>query len=211
MRHNWNADRKLSLPAIELERAVIDSLRAYERDEEVLAYAEEMQKGMVSRLDVLRSQIVRSGKDLTELGDQERELAEQLKGVAGGSARVLEWLDRRLEEIERQRQETQQRLHELEREEQLLGERAVDVRTLRSSLKVMFDRFQASDLPTQRGLMRQIFKRIRVFKDNKVGLTWSIPMNKPQCHRGEHWGLASGMKSGPTIRQKTFTSSRPAC
>ena len=119
-----------------------------------------------------------------------------MKTVEGGSARVAKWLDSQLGEIDRQRQDAQQRVHELEREELTLSERAVDTRTLRSSLKAMFDRFQESDLPTQRGLMRQVFKKIQVFKDNRVKLTWSIPNNKPQCHGGEHWGLASRLSGG---------------
>lgn len=101
---------------------------------------------------------------------------------------MTKWLDSQLGEIDRQRQDAQQRFHELEREEQTLSERAVDTRTLRSSLKAMFDRFQESDLPNQRELVRQIFK--------KAKLTWSIPNSKPQCHGGEHWGLASGLSGG---------------
>jgi hypothetical protein len=137
---HYNPQNRFGLPALKLERAVIDALRVYENNEELLGYVNEMRRGQVSRLDLLRSEITRVERELTEVDREDASLLDDLRKAGGGtlSSRTTEWLEKRLAEMDRHREGARVRLDELRREEQLTAARSVDARTLRASLKGVF-------------------------------------------------------------------------
>ncbi len=63
----------------------------------------------------------------------------------------------------------------LDIEENELAKNAIDHKALRHFLKQLFDRLHAADEAIKRGIIRQLFKNIMVYKKNQIKVTWTIP------------------------------------
>lgn len=165
-----------TVDAISIEKAVVKALRAYEKDPKLIECVSQIQGNLFSRSDFIEQQINDTKRLLAKLDQEESELVEKLKMTEGsGSKRVFKWLDNMLEDIEQRKDGLQQTLHGLERDRDTIQNQAVDVRSLRSSLKVLFDQLEASDPAVMRGIFRNLFNEVVVSKENKIKITWRIP------------------------------------
>lgn len=170
-----NRKNDCTLDALSLEKAVVKGLRFYEKAERLIEHVGKIQKNQFTRLSFFDQQITTTEKKIKELSDRERELEKKLGNAVGGSKRVSVWLDRQLGEIEAERLKATGVLDGLMRERGVLGEEAVDARSLKTSLKTLFDRLDSATPEVQRGIFRQVFREITVLRDNKVKITWKVP------------------------------------
>ena len=168
-----NEKNNFSLDAPAIEQAVVDALRIYENDQRMIECVGEVRKRHSSMIDVVRQQVADLQRQLKDVQRDEDGLGDEIRNA--GSKRIAEWLDKRLAEIEGKRSSLQRTLLELEAELAALSGKSIDARSLKSSLKIIFDRLTAAEPEVQRGIFRQLFKRIVVFKSNKVQVTWAIP------------------------------------
>lgn len=170
-----NPQNDITVDAEAVENAVVNSLRVYENDKRMIEKVKDLQKNQFSQLDFIKQQIQQIKSELEKLDKEEKGLGEQLNGGEGNSQRILKWLDGKLAEIEEKRIDLQGILIELQREREGLEKQSVNVLSLKSSLKVVFDKLMMADPATKRGIFRQLFKKVEIFKENLLKITWAIP------------------------------------
>lgn len=170
-----NRKNDCTLDAMAIEKAVIRGMKFYEKNDRLIEYVSRIEKTQHRQLDFVVQQIAATEKKVKNLGQRERELEKGLGDMNGGSKRVSDWLDRQLTAIDSERQTAMSVLDGLKREQQTLTEGSVDSKSLKSSLKSLFDQLEKAPPEIQRGIFRQVFKDITVFKDNTVKITWLVP------------------------------------
>ncbi|MBF0300299.1 MAG: hypothetical protein HQK51_16375, partial [Oligoflexia bacterium] len=173
-----NPQHDLTVDAEAVEDAVVNSLRVYENDKRMIEKVKELQKNQFSQLDFIKQQIQQTKSELEKLDKEENSTGDQLKqSYAKGevSERIMKWLDKRLTEIENTRNELQCTLAELQKEKEAWEKQSVNVLSLKTSLRIVFDKLRMADPATKRGIFRQLFKKVEVFKDNFLKITWAIP------------------------------------
>ncbi len=172
----YNKKNKVSLSAPDLEKSVIKSMRIFENDEKMIAYANELKKDSFTKLDFVKQQILKIEKELKGVRKKENDLMDNLNSMSSsGTVRVIEWLDQQLKEIEERKIVLQKNIVELEKEQDNLADKYVDAKSLKYSLSVVFDKLDSAAPDVQRGIVRQLFKKITVSKNNKVNIDWRIP------------------------------------
>lgn len=169
-----NRKNRCTIDAHKLEQAVIQALRVFENDGRLIHHVNKIKNQQYSKLELVRQQTNQCTKQLSDLMKKEKQLVDQIGG-GGVSNRIVSWLEKQLEDIESERLDLKARIQVLSREEALLQKSSLDVKTLGSSLKVLFDRLQSAEPEIQRGIFRQVFKKIIVKKGNKIEISWKVP------------------------------------
>lgn len=196
----WNAKNRIRLKAPEIEEAVIRSLRIYEEDKRITSAVDTLNAQSTSQLELVEQQIRQVKCELQIVAEEEVGLVRTLKD-SGGSlhGRVGDWLNGELQKIDEKRQNLSNQLALLERNQTHLKSFQLDPKALKHSLKRLFDRFDNADVPTKRGIVRQLFSKVTVYETNKVEITWRIPNVKeenPFAMKGA-WLLRTGSNRRP--------------
>lgn len=176
-----NPKNDITVDAEAVEDAVVNSLRVYENDKQMIEKVKDLQKNQFSQLDFIKQQIQQTKSELEKLDKEEKGLGDQLRQFGaseGNGKRVMKWLDQRLAEIERGRTELQCTLAELQKDKDGLEKQSVNVLSLKTSLRIVFDKLRMADPATKRGIFRQLFRKVEVFKDNFLKITWAIPTSE---------------------------------
>lgn len=172
----YNKRHKLSLEAPRLEESVLNSLRVFEDNQKMISYANELKKDTYSKLDFMNQEISKRHSEMRAIEKEESELLQNLRSMnSKGSSRVMEWLDSQLHEIENKKLQVKESLTMLGKEKESLEGAFLDAKSLKNSLKAVFDRLDQAAPDVQRGIVRQLFKKIRVFKDNRIEIQWNVP------------------------------------
>jgi DNA invertase Pin-like site-specific DNA recombinase len=176
----YNAKNKIRVSADEIEGAVFNSLRIFEDDEKMIEHARKVKKETFSKLDFVKREISKRRKELKEISKEEESLLETLRTAGGGKSgqRVLRWLDEQLEGLEERKRLTKEAIASLKGEQLDLSEAKVDANSLKKSLKVVFDRLEASDPEVKRGIARQLFKSVKLCLGNRLEVSWNLPLSR---------------------------------
>ncbi len=192
-----NEQNKFSVDAAGLEKAVTQSLRMFENNEKMIGYANEIRRETCSRVDFLEQQIRKAKAELTRIDTEEKGLTEKINAVSSESPqRVMEWINGQLLDLDKRRQETKLGMAQMERERSLLADKYSDAKSLARSLKIVFDKLEDSPPEVQRGIFRQLFKRITLHRDNQVRIEWNVPScdtGGALVFSGENWGDRRGL------------------
>ncbi len=172
----YNKKHKLSLEAVKLEKAILNSLRVFEDNQKMINYANDLKKDTYSKLDFVNQEISKRHSEMRAIEKEETEILQNLKSMGmKGSSRVMEWLDSQLLEIENKKFGINESLTVLGKEKESLEGAFLDAKSLKSSLKAVFDRLDGAAPDVQRGIARQLFKKIKVRKDNRIEILWNVP------------------------------------
>lgn len=176
----YNAKNKVRVSADEIESAVFNSLRVFEDNEKMIEHAKKVKKETFSKLDFVKNEISKRKKELKEISKEEDSLMETLRTAEGGKSgqRVLRWLDEQLEGLEERKRLTKEAISSLKNEQLDLSEAKVDANSLKKSLKVVFDRLEASDPAVKRGIARQLFKSVKLCMGNRLEVSWNLPLSR---------------------------------
>jgi len=170
-----NKPNKVNVRALELEKAVMETLRLYENDKRMVACANDIRAKTFSKSAFIEHQLAEIKRDLQKLAAEEAALADNLGAVVGGSEKIVQWLDKQLAGLEARRAVLAQTRRELELELASLAAATMDAKELKRSLKVLFDRLDKSDQDVKRGILRQLTEKIIIYRGNKVEIRWRIP------------------------------------
>lgn len=186
----FNEAKKFSVNAIALEKVVLKALRVFEDNKKMIEYANEIKKERFSKVDLLTQQVRRAQRELSELDQKEQSLMDKVITFKNSSESVA-WLEKQLKSIANRRRDLSEEIPSLEKERSSYESKHIDGKSMRNSLKVVFDHLEASDAGVQKGILRQLFEKIRVYSDNRVELLWKIPtcdFGGTQVALGVEWG-----------------------
>ena len=172
----YNKKQKLSLEALKLESSIFNSLRVFEDNQKMIGYANDLRKDTYSKLSFVSNEIQKRHSEMKTTEKEESELMKNFKSMEKkGSSRVMEWLDSQLLEIENKKMQIGESLVVLAKEKEALEGAFLDAKSLKTSLKAVFDRLDKAAPDVQRGIARQLFKKIKVYKGNKIEIQWNVP------------------------------------
>jgi DNA invertase Pin-like site-specific DNA recombinase len=175
-----NPENKLLLDASTLEKAVVKSLRVFEKDKDMTAYASKFKKQTSTKVMALKSKSREVEATLKTLMAEEDALRSKLLSNSIPNDQIIKWLEAQLRSIEVRRVESTTVLDNIHREELMLKTAITSPLSLKKSLKALFDALSKAKPEVQRGIFRKLFKKITVYKNNKLKVEWAIPVCKPQ-------------------------------
>ncbi|MER2510993.1 MAG: recombinase family protein [Nitrosomonas ureae] len=190
----------LSLDADALEAAVLQKLRSsFENDDELESCLSQVKECKLSQLDIIDSQVRVLKTQFKDLEKQEREL-DGVLGSGGMNAKNFDWLNGRIDAIRKGREDLGQKLDKLARERNHLEKTKVEQKSVRKALSRAFFAFDQATPIRKRAFLREIFKEVRVFRDNRVQLTWAVPqdLSAVTSREGGGLGLSSVRIGGPS-------------
>ena len=171
---NLANDITLNAPAI--EQAVIEALRIFENDDKMVELAQTLRKSNYSKLEILEGQIQQAKRKMTDIEKNEDKhisaFAEMDPLIRKSSQTTLE---RKLKDFEQQRLETKKQIDTMQEQMKSVKSEVIDPKQLRKSLKCLFDKLHKADGAIKRGIFRQLFTEIKVFKNNHVHVSWAVP------------------------------------
>ena len=176
----YNETHKLSIAALEIEKAIFASLKAaYENDAELSDYMGQIERHRFSQLDCINQQIKSVKNELKKLTDQDQMLISNFASATTGGTtpKTLQLIEEQITKNEILRSEYEGRLAAMEKEKDNLGGSTVNAKKLRSRLENVFSQMLKDDPAKQRNFLRAIFKKIEISGDAQVKLTWAIPEN----------------------------------
>ena len=168
-----NRKHGVSLIADELEAKIIESISCYKDDQEIQGYVSEAVRQFSKGIESLQTQIGQLQGDLRDLCDRERGLVDGLKHVP--SNRVASFLEEQLNKIDADRKQLEVGIARLEREKLGLQGDLPNPRNMKATLQFVFENFGKAEGAVKRNFMRQLFEKIVVYSDNRVGLFWRFP------------------------------------
>lgn len=174
-----NKARTVTLDALAIEKAVLEKFRAsFSEDKELESCVTQVQASKFNQLEFIHSQTRAVESELREVEKQESTLIDAVISSAA-SRETVELLNARVAELKKGREELEGRLLELGRERNFLASTEVDARRIRSVLGKVFAAFENATPAKKRGLLQEVFHGIKVFRDNRVEIRWSVPTGAP--------------------------------
>ena len=171
-----NVENNLTLNAPAIEQAVIEALRIFEKDERLLEVAANLKQDTVSRVEIVQQQKALLSSQLNELNCKEQSYLTALTdAVANERASTVNALDRQLRQIESDRDKLRTSIALLDEQAIELSKNVVTPKDLKHSLKALFDNLNDAEDAVKRGIFRQLFKNIVVYRKNQVKVTWAVP------------------------------------
>ncbi len=154
---------------------------------------EQVQNCKLSQLELVETQIKAVQAQLRETKKDEEKLVGILTSEKP-TLDTLEWLNGKVTGLRKQKEEQEGKLRQLEREREYLQSTKVELKKVRTTMGRIFATLEQAPPAKKRELLREIFQEVRVFRDNKVRVLWSLPATGvPAVTSGE--GGYSGLSS----------------
>jgi chaperonin cofactor prefoldin len=161
--------------AVALEKAVLEKFRAtFQSDAELGEYVAQVQTCKLSQLEIVETQIKTVESQLRDTKKDEEKLFGVLTSQ-NANLGTLDWLNEKVATLRRQKEDQEAKIRELQRERDYLTSTRVEAKKLRTTLGRIFSTLEQAWPAKKRGLLRQVFREIRVYGSNRVEIRWSIP------------------------------------
>lgn len=190
--------QNISIDAELLEKAVVQKLRqTFEDDRQLESCVTQIENSKMNEMDIVDSQIKEAQTQVRDLQKQENDLAKVISDST--TVTTVGWIEKRIKELQTQQEDLSSRLARLQRDRESLVSTKVDRKKVRSILNRALMTFELTTPAKQRGFIRDIFKEIKVFKDNRVEVRWAVPAqisSNPVTETGGGYNGLSSMKNG---------------
>ena len=129
-----------------------------------------------SRLELLETQIKAAKQTIERIeADDGKMLATLRQKSEASTEEAMDWLNKMTAKKKQERQEAEERLHDLQYERERLVAFHLEEGQTRTALGRFFSFWKKAAPARQKELLRTLFEKIEVFPENQIRYTWRIP------------------------------------
>ncbi len=196
-----NDPGKIYLDAEMLEDKIMKTIQARQDDKSILEKVKLYQQEQSNGLSAIDAEIAELKKTLQEVEAENKRLVMGLEGInSRNRAEMLNWLEGMIEQLNDRKADAEERIILLTKKKGKLESRTIDARSLKFSLRQVFERIESVDRELIRGFYRQMFDEITFCRDNTLKLVWKVPCIPygKKLAVGEGWLPWTGLNRRPS-------------